>query len=49
MKKVLITVVGGVAEVAACPKDVEVIIRDFDNEPDAAEFSADEMQEAIES
>jgi hypothetical protein len=49
MKKVLITVVGGVAEVVACPKDVEVIIRDFDNEPDTAEFSADDMQEAIES
>ena len=49
MKKVLITVVGGVAEVFACPKDVEVIIRDFDNDHNAEDFTADDMQEAIES
>ena len=49
MKKVLITVVGGVAEVIACPEGVEVVIKDFDNEPDTADFSADDIQEAIES
>lgn len=49
MKKVLIQVVGGVAEVVACPKDVEVVIKDFDNEPNEADFTADDVQEAIES
>jgi len=49
MKKVLITVTGGVAEVVACPKGVEVVIKDFDNEPDAADFTCEDIQEAIES
>jgi hypothetical protein len=49
MKKVLIQVVGGVAEVIACPKDVEVEIRDFDNDPSVPDFSAEDIQEAIES
>jgi len=49
MKKVLIQVVGGVAALVACPKDVEVEIRDFDNDPDYADYTAEDIQEAIES
>jgi flagellar motor switch protein FliM len=49
MKKVLIQVVGGVAEIVAKPADVEVEIKDFDNEPNVADFSAEDVQEAIES
>lgn len=49
MKKVLISVLGGVAEVVACPADVVVEIRDYDNDHNLADFTADDVQAAIES
>lgn len=34
MKRVIITVLGGVAEIEQAPEDVEVIIKDYDNFPE---------------
>jgi len=40
MKKVLIYLIGGVAEIVSAPEDVEVIIKDLDNNPE--DFFTDE-------
>jgi len=41
MKRVLITVSGGVAEVEEKSAGVELIIRDYDNEDESEEYSED--------
>lgn len=51
--KVLISVSGGVAEVVACPENIEVDLRDFDNnnhleegEEETPDFTEEEIKEA---
>ena len=45
IRKVVVVVRGGVAEVDRCPQDVEVEIRDYDNGAIETECAADDADE----